>query len=107
MALLARNVSANCDRTASSTNRSEPRQSGGLGEEEEEEGQEEEESRCRPTADGDAEREEGVLSRGQGTARRSSPVAGVCVQELRWGDGAQLAGALAKFGGFGPDVVLA
>lgn len=103
MALLARNVSANCDGNASSANRSEPRQSGGLDEEKEEE----EESRCRPTADGDAEREEGVLSRGQGTARRSSLVAGVCVQELRWGDGAQLAGALAKFGGFGPDIVLA
>ena len=99
MALLARNVSTNCGGTDSSTNRSEAREQGGLSEEEE---------ACRLTiADGDADRAEGVLSRGQGTARRSSPPSTVCVQELRWGDGGQLAGVLAKFGGCGPDIVLA
>ena len=102
MALLARNVSANCGRTALPTHQTQPCQDGGLGEEEEEE-----EPGCRPIADGGVGGAEGVLNRRQGTAAPLSPHSGVCVQELRWGDGAQLAEALAKFGGCGPDIVLA
>ena len=122
MALLARNVSTNCcSRTASPASPSEPREQGGLG------GDDQDEACCRSIADGDQNQAESIAIRGEGTAGFSAadvaggvcvrgeataclppaPGAAVCVQELRWGVGAQLAAALGKFGGFGPDIVLA
>lgn len=80
MSLLRQNVAANCGRTATTavtTN-----------------GFRNEISRNA----GDA----GILSEGENGSRIPPRV-----QELRWGDGAQLADALAVFGGVGPDVLLA
>lgn len=93
MTLLARNVAENCGRAAAAKPDSvlSPRSN--------------------PLGRGsgrDRERAAEIREKGPRTTlsqtRGSSPPR---VQSLRWGDGSQLAEALAHFDGFGPDVVLA
>ncbi|CAB1117201.1 unnamed protein product [Ectocarpus sp. CCAP 1310/34] len=95
MALLARNVSENCGPRAVAT----PQPSPGRTSRDHSRGGE-----AGSAPEGGSAEDEGAPPPGR---RRPPPPPPPSVQSLRWGDKAQLADALRKFDGFGPDVVLA
>eukprot|EP00752_Nemacystus_decipiens_P011712 g10393.t1 len=90
MAILARNVAENCGLSAETPTDDIPRQRSRAGQ-----GLGGREGALEP---------QGAKPRTPSRATHPSPPR---VQSLRWGDTAQLAGALARFDGFAPDVVLA
>ncbi|CAN0491409.1 unnamed protein product [Ectocarpus sp. 8 AP-2014] len=95
MALLARNVSENCGPRAVAT----PQPSPGRTSRDHSRGGE-----AGSAPKGGSAEDEGAPPPGR---KRLPPPFPPSVLSLRWGDKAQLADALKKFDGFGPDVVLA